>query len=221
MYIKAINSTWNHKCKRVKCLLAHRLTRKKICTVTRQGTTVTILKPAWCLSRLNKIHNYCCFFPDQWRAWTVCVCVCVCVFVCVYVCVCVYNIISLLVQGNDIIPHTHTYMHTTQRTDIALLSQGQCLQFILFYKITLSQCLTISPSLPFPSLPLAPSPPLLPPLPLSLLLYVSMAERDQGQLRLVLSVQRILWKQYITGNSCQSTSPSICVTSPSSLHPSC
>lgn len=49
----------------------------------------------------------------------------------------------------------------------------------------------------------------------SLLLYVSMAERDQGQLWFLLSVQGILWKQYIIGNSCQSVSPSICVPLPS------
>lgn len=73
------------------------------------------------------------------------------------------------------------------------------------------------PSLPFPpSLPRSASPS---PRRLSLLLYVSMAERDRGQLRLVLSVRGILWKQYITGNSCQSTSPSICVSSPPSLQP--
>lgn len=51
---------------------------------------------------------------------------------------------------------------------------------------------------------------------LSHLLYVLMAERDQGQLWLVFSMQGILWKQYITGNSCQSIPPSICVSSPPS-----
>lgn len=133
---------------------------------------------------------------------------CVCVL-------CVYNIISLLVQGNDIIPHTHT----TQRTDIALSGSIFTVHPLLQnHSVTKPYHLSL-PSPPFPS-SLSLSLPL-PPLPLSLLLYVSMAERDQGQLRLVLSVQGILWKQYITGNSCQSTSPSICVSSPSSLHPSC
>lgn len=120
-------------------------------------------------------------------------CVCVCVFV-----------ISFPCTSRETISHTHlahTYCPSLQ---------GQYLQFILFCKITLSHCLTISPSLPFPCLPLC--------LSLhcqSLLLYVSMAERDQGQLWFLLSVQGILWKQYITGNSCQSISPSICVSSPS------
>lgn len=74
-------------------------------------------------------------------------------------------------------------------------------------------CHTPLPSIP-PSilLPLSPSPDCL-----SLLLHVSIAERDQGQLWLVLSVHGILWKQYITGNSCQT----ICIFSPSSLRPSC
>ena len=152
MYIKAINSTWNHKCKRVKCLLAHRLTRKKICTVTRQGTTVTILKPAWCLSRLNKIHNYCCFFPDQWRAWTVCVCVCVCLCVCMCVCVCVCIISFPCWCREMILYRTHT--HTCTRRSAQILPFSLRVNVYSSSSSTKSLCHNALPSLPpFPSLP--------------------------------------------------------------------
>lgn len=79
-------------------------------------------------------------FLDQWRALTVCLCLCMC---CVLACV-----------GKRYHSHAaHTYCPPLQ---------GQYLQFILSCKLSLSQCLTISPSPPFLSLSL--SPPLSPPL---------------------------------------------------------
>lgn len=88
---------------------------------------------------------------------------------------------------------------------VSLLVQHDC--FTLLFRVNIYSSSSSAKSLchsALPSLSLS-LPSFLPSLPsphcLSHLLYVSMAERDQGQLWLVLSVRGILWKQYITSNS--------------------
>lgn len=111
----------------------------------------------------------------------------------------------------ETISHTHPWCSAHTRWPPL---QGQYLQFILFCKITLSQCFTIF-------LPLPPPPPLPPlsslPLPPSpachfrcTLRWLSVIKANYGSFR---ACRASCGSNTLPAHSCQSSSPSICVSS--------